>query len=113
MSASVQERGQLIGGLVELLTRRTAAVVAEGFRRTDPVAIAVVLGDQPAVPGARDDTVAVLDLDGQQAGWAQQEVIDLAATVAVAPQQHPFIPESSGQGSLSGLFALHAGRHSP
>ena len=96
LAAVAQEPLQLVGGLVELFAGRAAPAVGDQ-PLLDQVPVVVVLVALPAVTVDVHGGVDVLHLDGEQARRAQQQVVDLAAPVAVPAQQRPVSTERVAQ----------------
>src|SRR6266536_2336062 len=109
VAAGAQEIFELAGWLVELHAWRASPPVTH-LAPLHRVAIAVVFGEPPLVTGAGHGRVAVLALDGKQPAGAQQEVIDLAATVTIAPHQRPLVTKDVAQPGCDQLLTLHSGR---
>ena len=75
----------------------------------DQVAVPVELLEAPGVAVAVHGRVEVLALDRDQPGRPEQQVVDLAAPVAVAAHQHPVVPEHPAKLLDDVLLASHAG----
>src|SRR5450759_6011081 len=96
MATRAQEPFKLTGRLVELHARRTSPPVGDRAL-LDEVAVAVVLVEPPVVAVAVHGGVAMLPLDGDEPLSAQENMVDLAATVTVAPQQRPVVTEDAAK----------------
>jgi len=93
---AAQELLELGGRLVQLGAGRAAALVAQG-PALDQVAVPVEALELPLVAVAGHAGVQVLALDRDQPGRAEQQMIDLAAAIAVAAQQHPVVAEHAAE----------------
>jgi hypothetical protein len=107
VATAIEEARQRVGGLVELHARRTAAPV---FDRVllNQVPVPVVFVGQPGVAVHGDRGVEVLDLDGEKAVRAEEQVVYLAAGVAVAMEERPAVVEGTAQGRRGAALALDA-----
>jgi len=95
-AAAAQELLEQVGRLVELDARRAAALVAD-LAPIDEVAVVVELLEAPVIAFAGDGGVPVLALDRDQPRRPEQQVVDLAAPVAVPAHQHPVVAENSAE----------------
>jgi len=91
-AAAAQELLEQVGRLVELDARRAAALVADAAP-IDGVAVLVELLEAPVVAVAGDGGVEMLALDRDQPGRPEQQVVDLAAPVAVPAHDDPVVAE--------------------
>ena len=94
LAALLEEAFELGGRFVDLLARRASLPVGD-LPLLDEVPVVVVLIGVPAVAVDVNGGVNVLDLDGEQAARPEEQVVDLAAPVAVAVQERPVV----GQGA--------------
>jgi len=100
---AAEELLEQAGRLAELHARRAPAPVGDRAL-LDEVPVAVELAEVPVVAVAAHRGVEVLALDGDQAGRAEQQVVDLAAAVAVPPDQYPVVAEHLAE--LDGYLLL-------
>jgi hypothetical protein len=107
-SAGAKELLEQVGWLVQLDARRPAAAVADGAV-SDEVAEPVELFKAPGVSIAVDRRVEVFALDRNKSWRPDQQVVDLATPVAVAPQQHPVITQRLAELRDDLLLAGHSG----
>ena len=108
MAPGAEEVFELGGGLVDLLAGRAAALVGQ-LAAVHRVAVLVELGVPPVVTRAVHGRVAVLALDRDQPARPEQQVVDLAAPVAVAADQRPLVVQDPGQPGRDQLFPLDPG----
>ena len=101
----MQEALEFGGGLGELPAGRTSLPVLDQ-PLLDQVAVPVVLVGAPAVGVDVHGRVDRLHLDREQAGRAEQQVIDLAAAVEVPVQQRPFVAQRATEFGGDPLLAL-------
>src|SRR5215471_5822945 len=96
MAPGAQEAFELAGRFVDLLAGRTSPAVGH-FPALNCVTVLVELGEPPVIAPAVNQRIAVLAFDRDQAPRAKQQMVDLAALVAVTPDQRPFVIQSASQ----------------
>jgi hypothetical protein len=107
VAPGAQEVFELAGRFVDLLAGRASPAIGH-FPALNRVAVIVELGEPPVVAGAVNQCVAVLALDGDQSVRAEQQMVDLAAPVAVAPDQRPFVVQNASQPTGHQLLTFDA-----
>jgi len=91
-----QELLEQVGGFVELNARRVPAPVGERAALGD-FAVQIDPRNQPAVAVAGHGGVEVPGLHRDKPGRAEQQVVDLAARVAVPAHQDPVVGEHAAE----------------
>jgi len=107
-TAASEELLEQIGWLVQLQARRPPAAIPEAAAR-DEVAEAVEPLEPPGVAVAVHGRVEVLALDRDQSRRPEEQVVDLAAAVAVAANQDPVVAEHPAELADDLLLAGYPG----
>src|SRR5215470_16269469 len=107
MAPGAQEAFELAGRFVDLLAGRASPAIGH-FPALDRVTVLVELGEPPVIAGAVNKRIAVLAFDRDQAPRAKQQMVDLAALVAVTADQRPFVIQNASQPAGHQLLTFDA-----
>jgi hypothetical protein len=92
-------------GFAELPGRTAAAAIRERQVPVHAVAVFVIAIDIPAITLAMNDAILVLDFNGMNTAWPDENQIDLSTWIAVALQQRPAIIQKVRKPFEDSLFA--------